>query len=96
MGVPPEDLAGFVEGSPVNHVDGLQGNLLYIHGTGDDNVHYQNAEMLINELVKHGKKFQFMAYPNGTHGIREEPGSRQHLNQLFLDYILEHCPPGAK
>jgi dipeptidyl-peptidase-4 len=96
MGVPPEDLQGFIDGSPIHHVQGLKGNLLYIHGTGDDNVHYQNAEMLINELIKHGKQFQFMAYPNRTHGIYEGAGTRNHLNTLFTNFLKEHCPPGGR
>ena len=52
MGLPQENLEDFVAGSPITHAKNLQGNLLYIHGTGDDNVHYDNAEMLINELIK--------------------------------------------
>ena len=52
-------------------MDGLKGNLLLIHSTGDDNVHYQNCEMLINELVKHGKMFSLMSYPMRTHAINE-------------------------
>ncbi|WP_341227647.1 S9 family peptidase [uncultured Arcticibacterium sp.] len=96
MGVPPEDLAGFVEGSPVNHVQGFKGKLLYIHGSGDDNVHYQNAEMLINEMVKYNKQFQFFEYPNRTHGIREGEGTSLHLNTMFTKFLKENCPPGAK
>lgn len=96
MGVPPEDLEGLVQGSPITHAKNLKGNLLYIHGTGDDNVHYQNAEMLINELVKYNKQFQFMAYPNRSHGIYEGEGTRTHLNTLFTNYLKEHCPPGAR
>ncbi len=96
MGVPPADLQGFIDGSPINHVQGLKGNLLYIHGTGDDNVHYQNAEMLLNELIKYNKQFQFMPYPNRTHGINEGEGTTLHLRTLFTEYLKEHCPPGGK
>lgn len=96
MGVPPGDLEGFIEGSPVTHAKNLRGNLLYIHGTGDDNVHYQNAEMLLNELIKHNKQFQFMAYPNRSHGIWEGEGTRMHLNTLFTNYLKQHCPPGGR
>lgn len=69
MGLPQENLADFIQGSPITHAKNLAGNLLYIHGTGDDNVHYQNAELLLNELIKHNKQFQFMPYPNRTHSI---------------------------
>ncbi|UBM58177.1 S9 family peptidase [Marinilongibacter aquaticus] len=96
MGVPPADLDAFVQGSPITHAKNLKGNLLYIHGTGDDNVHYQNAEMLLNELIKYNKQFQFMAYPNRTHGIFEGEGTRKHLNTLFTNYLKSHCVPGAK
>ncbi len=96
MGLPEENLEDFIKGSPITYAKNLQGNLLYIHGTGDDNVHYANAEMLINELVKHGKQFQFMAYPNRTHGISEGEGTFQHLATLYSDYLRKHCPPGGR
>ena len=98
MGV-PTDSAGravFIKGSPVTYAKNLQGNLLYVHGTGDDNVHYKNAEMLINELVKYNRQFQLMSYPNRTHGIFEGPGTTQHLRTLYTQYLKDHCPPGAK
>jgi len=96
MGIPQENLEDFVQGSPITHAKNLKGNLLYIHGTGDDNVHYQNAEMLVNELIKHNKQFQFMAYPNRSHGIREGEGTRKHLNGLFTKFLRDNCPPGGK
>ena len=74
----------------------LKGNLLFIHGTGDDNVHYQNVEMLTNELVKNGKMFQMMSYPNRTHSINEGEGTSRHLAALFTKYIKENCPPGGR
>jgi len=96
MGLPQENLEDFVAGSPITHAKNLQGNLLYIHGTGDDNVHYANAEMLINELVKQGKQFTFMAYPNRSHGISEGEGTDQHLRTLFTQFLNTHCPPGGR
>ena len=69
MGLPQENLEDFVNGSPVTYAKNLEGNLLIIHGTGDDNVHYQSAEILINELIKENKQFQMMAYQNRSHGI---------------------------
>lgn len=96
MGVPQESKEDFIKGSPVSHVSGLRGNLLYIHGTGDDNVHYQNAEMLLNELIKYNKQFQFMAYPNRTHSISEGEGTSKHLQTLYTDYLRKYCPPGAR
>jgi len=96
MGSPLKSTEAYVKGSPISHVKGLKGDLLYIHGTGDDNVHYQNAEMLINELVKNGKVFQMMSYPNRTHGISEGEGTSAHLRLIFTKFLREHCPPGAK
>ena len=96
MGLPQENLEDFVNGSPMTYAKNLEGNLLYIHGTGDDNVHYQNAEILINELVKYNKQFQFMAYPNRTHGIREGEGTTKHLRTLYTNFLKTYCPPGGK
>jgi dipeptidyl-peptidase 4 len=95
MGLPQENKEDFEKGSPITHVKGLKGHLLYIHGTGDDNVHYNNAEMLIDELVKNGKQFQLMLYPNRSHSISEGVGTKSHLSGLFTEFLKEHCPPGA-
>ncbi|WP_353722818.1 DPP IV N-terminal domain-containing protein [Dyadobacter sp. 676] len=96
MGIPQENREDFVKGSPITYAKNLRGNLLYIHGTGDDNVHYQNAEMLVNELIRANKVFQFMPYPNRSHSISEGEGTSQHLRSLFTDYLKKNCPPGAR
>ena len=96
MGLPQENRDDFIKGSPITYAKNLRGNLLYIHGTGDDNVHYCNAEMLLNELIKYNKIFQFMSYPNRTHGIFEGEGTTQHLSHLYTSYLREHCPPGGR
>jgi dipeptidyl-peptidase-4 len=96
MGLPQENLEDFVKGSPITYAKNLKGNLLYIHGTGDDNVHYQNAEMLINELIKYNKQFQFMPYPNRTHSISEGEGTTLHLSTLYTNYLRQFCPPGGR
>jgi dipeptidyl-peptidase 4 len=96
MGLPQENMEDFIKGSPITYAKNLKGNLLYIHGTGDDNVHYQNAEMLINELIKQKKQFQFMPYPNRTHGISEGEGTFEHLSTLYTQYLKKYCPPGGK
>ncbi|NOT77344.1 MAG: prolyl oligopeptidase family serine peptidase [Cyclobacteriaceae bacterium] len=90
------DMNDYIKCSPITYAKNLKGNLLYIHGTGDDNVHYNNAEMLINELVKHNKQFQFMAYPNRSHGISEGEGTTEHMATLYTEYLKKFCPPGAK
>ena len=96
MGLPQENRQDFINGSPVTYAKNLEGNLLYIHGTGDDNVHYQNAEMLLNELIKYNKQFQFMPYPNRSHGIFEGEGTTEHLQTLYTNYLRKFCPPGGK
>lgn len=95
MGLPQDNMEDYKKGAALTHAKNLKGNLLFIHGTGDDNVHYQNIEMLINELVKHGKIFQMMSYPNRTHSIREGEGTRKHLASLYTQYLKAHCPPGG-
>ncbi len=96
MGLPQEHMEDNVKGTPVTYAKNVQGKLLYIHGTGDDNVHYNNAEMLVNELIKHKQAIPVsMAYPNRSHGISEGEGTFEHLfNPLFTDYLKKYCPPG--
>jgi len=96
MGIPQESMADFIKGSPITYAKNLQGHLLYIHGTGDDNVHYKNAELLLNELIKYNKVFQFMAYPNRTHSISEGEGTHRHLSTLYTSYLQQYCPPGGR
>lgn len=90
MGLPQENLEDFIEGSPVTYAKNLEGNLLVVHGTGDDNVHYQNMEYLVNELIKQNKQFTMMAYPNRSHGIYEGMNTRRHLYTLLTNYLFEH------
>lgn len=92
MGLPQENKEDFLKGSPITYAKNLQGNLLIIHGTGDDNVHYQSAEMLINELILQNKQFQVMPYPNRSHGIYEGRNTRRHFYTLLTNYLLEHTP----
>ena len=96
MGLPSTNPDGYREGSPITHAAGLEGDLLLIHGTGDDNVHYQSLEMLVNELVKQGKMFSMMAYPMRTHGISERENTTLHLYRTMLNYWLDHLTPGGK
>jgi len=96
MGLPHENMDAYVLGSPITYAKNLEGKLLYIHGTGDDNVHYQNAEMLLNELIRYNKQIQFMPYPNRTHSIREGEGTSEHLQTLYTNYLKANCPPGGR
>ena len=96
MGLPDENKEDYKNGAALTYAKNLKGNLLFVHGTGDDNVHYQNTEKLINELVKNGKMFQMMSYPNRTHSISEGEGTFQHLAALYTKYLRDHCPPGGR
>ena len=94
MGTPQGNPDGYRRGSPITYAENLRGNLLLVHGTGDDNVHYQGTEALINKLVAHNKHFTMMAYPNRSHGIFEGPGTTRHLYGLLTRYLMDNLPPG--
>jgi len=96
MGLPADNAKGYRDGSPVTFADGLADPLLLIHGSGDDNVHFQATEMLVNKLVALGKPFDFMDYPNRTHDIAEGPGTLQHRFTLMMRFFEEHVPPGPR
>ena len=86
MGLPDDNKEGYREGSPVTHAKKLQGNLLIMHGTADDNVHYQNFEMLVNELIKHNKLFSMMSYPMRDHSINQRENTTLHLRKTMEQY----------
>jgi dipeptidyl-peptidase-4 len=97
-GLITENREGYDRGSPLSYVKGMRGNLLLIHGGGDDNVHYQNTEMLINALVAANRPFEMMEYPNRTHCICQGKGTQAHLFDLvtrFLDRNLMGATPKA-
>ncbi|WP_435005363.1 DPP IV N-terminal domain-containing protein [Tundrisphaera lichenicola] len=94
MGLPGDNVQGFKEGSPISHASRLKGKLLLIHGTGDDNCHYQGTEALIDELIRHDKPFSMMAYPNRSHSISEGENTTRHLRGLMTRYLLENLPAG--
>jgi dipeptidyl-peptidase 4 len=96
MGLPQENREDFLKGSPVTYAKNLRGNLLYVHGTGDDNVHYSNAEALVNELIRYKRLFQFMPYPNRTHNISEGENTFEHLQLTYTKFLRTHCPAGPR
>jgi dipeptidyl-peptidase-4 len=96
MGLPQENVQGYHDGSPINFAAGLRGKLLIVHGSGDDNVHYQGTERLVNRLIELGKPFDLMVYPNRTHGIAEGPGTTEHIYSLLQRYLTEHLPAGDR
>lgn len=92
MGLPSGNEKGYRAGSPSGFAEGLQGKLLIIHGSGDDNVHYQGTERLVNRLIELKKPFDMMVYPNRSHSISEGPGTSLHVYSLIARYIVEHLP----
>ena len=89
MRTPQENKEGYEQNSPVNFCNSLSGNYLLIHGSGDDNVHFQNSMEMINALVKADKQFDFFVYPNRNHGIYGG-NTRNHLYTLLLNYTLNN------
>jgi dipeptidyl-peptidase-4 len=96
MGLPDENAEGYRDGSPINFAGNLKGDLLIIHGTGDDNVHYQNLEQLADRLIAENKPFSMMAYPDRTHSISEGPTTRLHMFTMMTDFLREHLPPEGR
>ncbi len=86
MGLPSDNVEGYREGSPLTHAKKLEGNLMIMHGTGDDNVHYQNFEMLVNELIKNNKLFSMMAYPMRDHGISQGANTTLQMRRTMAQY----------
>ncbi|ANI88701.1 peptidase S9 [Arachidicoccus ginsenosidimutans] len=96
MGLLSDSDNTYEKASPLSYAQGLTGNLLLIHGSGDDNVHYQNSEMVVNKLIQYNKIFSFMEFPNRTHAISEGEGTSRFLSNLYTTYLKEHCPPGGR
>jgi dipeptidyl-peptidase-4 len=96
MGVPEQNADGYRRGSPINFAQNLKGHLLLVHGSGDDNVHYQGTQRLVNRLVELRKPFDLMVYPNRSHSISEGEGTTAHVYQLMGRYFLTHLPPGPR
>ena len=94
MGLPKDNAEGYKNGSPITFAEGLKGKLLLVHGSGDDNVHFQGSERLVNRMIALNKPFTFMDYPNRTHAINEGEGTSLHLHTLLARYLMENLPPG--
>ena len=90
MGLPVDNEEGYKNGSPITFANSLRGNLLIVHGTGDDNVHYQSFERLVNELVANNKRFSMMSYPNRTHGISEGKNTTLQLYNTLTRYLNQN------
>ena len=86
MGLIEDNEKNYIAGSPISHVKNLKGNLMIMHGTADDNVHYQSFERLVNELIKHNKMFDMMSYPMRSHGINERENTSLHVRKIMARY----------
>ncbi|SHJ07330.1 dipeptidyl-peptidase-4 [Pseudozobellia thermophila] len=96
MGLLPDNGQGYYNGSPINFAQNLEGNLMIIHGTADDNVHYQSFEMLVDRLIEKDKIFDMMTYPMRSHSIRERKNTSYHLRRTMENFWLEKLPAGGK
>ena len=96
MGLLEDNAKGYHDGSPINFAQHLEGNLMLIHGTADDNVHYQSFEMLVNKLIEHNKMFNMMSYPMRAHSIYERENTSYHLRQTMEGFWKKNLPAGGK
>jgi dipeptidyl-peptidase-4 len=96
MGLPQDNAEDYKEGSPITHAAGLKGNLLLVHGSGDDNCHYRGTEKLVNRLVELDRPFTMMVYPNRSHSINEGKNTTRHLYGLLTRYLNSHLSAGPK
>jgi dipeptidyl-peptidase-4 len=96
MGLPQQNAAGYDSASAISHAEGLRGHLLVVHGSGDDNVHFQGSQRLLNRLIALGRPVDFMEYPNRSHCICEGRGTTLHVFTLLTRYVLEHLAPGPR
>lgn len=96
MGLPDENKDGYFDGSPINHASKLEGKVLLVHGTADDNVHYQSFEKLVDELIRQNKLFSMMAYPMRAHSIYQRDNTKLHLRRTMENFWINNLTPGAK
>jgi len=94
MGLPTDNAKGYHDGSPISFAEGLKGKLLIVHGTGDDNVHFQGTQRLLNKLISLNKQFHFMEYPNRRHGV--QGSDPVHLDTLRYGFFEEYLPAGPR
>jgi dipeptidyl-peptidase-4 len=96
MGLPEDSPKAYEQSSAINFAGGLRGDLMVMHGSGDDNVHFQGFELLVNKLISLGKPFDMRMYPGRTHGIFEGRGTNLDVYRNILGYFEAHLPPGPE
>ncbi|MCL4484053.1 MAG: S9 family peptidase [Bacteroidetes bacterium] len=89
MGLPSQNPDGYLQNSPITLVKGIKGKLLLVHGTADDNVHFQNSIEFAEAMVQAGVQFRMMAYNNRNHGIRGG-NTTMHLYTMFDEFLKEN------
>jgi dipeptidyl-peptidase 4 len=92
MGLLEDNEKGYRDGSPITYAENLQGQLMVIHGTADDNVHYQSFEMLVDKLIMYNKQFSMMSYPMRSHSINERDNTSLHLRETMKSFWLRSLP----
>jgi dipeptidyl-peptidase 4 len=95
LGLPQDSPKAYEQSSAINFASGLRGDLMVMHGSGDDNVHFQGFELLVNKLISLGKQFDMRVYPGRTHSISEGKGTNLDVYTNILGYFEEHLPPNA-
>ena len=96
LGLPQDNPGAYRDTAALMYAKNLRGNLLLMHGTGDDNVHYQNTEALINELIAYKKRFSLMIYPNRSHGLAEGENTQYHRYDIYTWYLKQNLPGGGR
>lgn len=87
---------GYEESGPINFAEGLEGNLLIIHGSGETNTHLQIVQGLVDRLIELGKQFDYFVYPNRNHGLRAGKGTPLHVRLHMARYLLNNLPHGPR
>jgi dipeptidyl-peptidase-4 len=96
MGLPQDSPKAYEQSSAINFASRLRGDLMVMHGSGDDNVHFQGFELLVNKLISLGKPFDMRVYPGRTHSISEGRGTNMDVYTNILAYFETHLPPGPR
>ncbi|HBN03182.1 MAG TPA: S9 family peptidase, partial [Bacteroidetes bacterium] len=89
MALPQENGSGYDDNSPINFVKDIKGKYLIVHGTGDDNVHFENSVMMVNEMIKNNIPFDSEYYPNKNHSIYGGK-TRLHLYTKMTDFVIKN------
>ncbi len=96
MGLPGPNAAKYDSASAIGQAKGLKGHLLLVHGSGDDNVHFQGSQRMLNQLIVLNKSVDFMEYPNRSHCICEGQGTTLHVYSLLTRYLMQNLPAGPR